>query len=240
MGRLLLVAATCLEIKPLLGMFGLPSESAISCDPALYRGTESLDLLVTGVGQLQTAYHLGVALHEVRYSAAINIGIAGSFRAELPHCAVVQVVQEELADLGAEDGQEFLDLFELKLLRADAAPFRDKRLHSSSWTLESLAGIPKVRSITVNRVLGCDQSIAQMRARYDPDVVNMEGAAFFYSCGAAQVPSLAIRAISDIVGPRDKSSWDIPGSVRSVCTRAEKVIAELTTRLPSLPLQCVD
>jgi futalosine hydrolase len=37
----------------------------------------------------------------------------------------------------------------------------------------------------------------------------MEGAAFFYVCLMEKVPFIELRAVSNEVGERDKSQWDI-------------------------------
>lgn len=224
---ILLVAATKFEIEPLLAAVGLAREWSPANASALWCGGGDFDVLVTGVGQLQCAYHLGVVLGKKRYDAALNLGIAGSFRPEFPKCSVVSIVQEELADLGAEDRDERLDLFQMGLLQPDLPPFSGGALRAPPLNLAALGHFPAVRAITVNRVLGSTRSIDQIVRRYAPDVVSMEGAAFFYACLSAGVPFVALRSISDFVTPRDKSAWDIPGAIASLCESALPVLMEL-------------
>ncbi len=230
----LLVAATRLEAKPLITELNLESYSDADSGARFYGGARGIDLLITGVGQLQTAYHVGLALHAKRYGIAVNFGIAGSFNENLGKGVVVEVVQEELADLGAEHDSACLDLFDLGLLGRSTPPFRNGALHASSVSLHCIEDLPKVRSITVNRVLGSHESVELMRRRYHPDVVNMEGGAFLYACSLSRVPALELRSISDYVGPRDKSTWDIPGAVHAVGRRVSQVLAELCSQSPTV------
>jgi futalosine hydrolase len=84
--------------------------------------------------------------------------------------------------------------------------------------------------VTVNRVLSDPRSIAWVEERYAPDVVSMEGAAFLYTCLMHEVPCVQLRAISDRVGPRDTSTWDIPGAVAALNKELGAVLQKLTIR----------
>ncbi len=220
MENILIVSATVLEIRPLWQDLAEPEIGAIT-------RLRNCDLLITGVGQLQTAFHLGRALERNRYDLVINVGIAGAFSESYPKCSLVQIVSEELADLGAEGEGQHLDLFQMNLLDRDAAPFSGGALQSAGPALKALAAVPKVRSVTVNRVLHTAQSIGDIERRYRADVVNMEGGAVFYACALSHIPAISIRTISDKVGKRDKAAWDIPGAVRVLCEKADEILKEL-------------
>ena len=45
----------------------------------MQHSTHAIDVLVTGVGMVATAYHLGRTLLQNHYDFAINIGICGAF-----------------------------------------------------------------------------------------------------------------------------------------------------------------
>lgn len=221
--RYLIVAATIGEIEPLLESIAPVSAS----ERPVIRGRGRFDALVTGVGQMQTAFHLGQALSRGQYAGVLSLGIAGSFKDRYARCSLVQIVQEDLADLGAEGDERHLDLFEMKLLARNEPPFIEGALRSSGPALSCLAELPQVRSVTVNRVLHSPAAIRDVELRYAPDVVNMEGGAIFFVCGHLQVPVIAVRAISDKVGKRDKSQWDIPGAVKNLCTKGREILLEL-------------
>jgi futalosine hydrolase len=165
-----------------------------------------------------------------QYDLIVQAGIAGSFSPEIPKLSVVRIVSEICGDLGAEDNGGFLHIGDMGLLDANQFPFRNGELHATPLEIPALSRLAEVRSVTVNRVLSEERSIRWITERFAPEVVNMEGAGLFYSALIAGVPFVSIRAISDMVGPRDKSKWDIPGSVRALDVIVEAVLAE---RAPS-------
>jgi futalosine hydrolase len=161
-----------------------------------------------------------------KYSRAVQAGIAGSFVSDNPIGSVAVVSEEGFADLGAESHGSFLDLFDMGLVQEDAPPFSGRFLVAPALELPSLVGLPRVRSITVNRVLSEAHSIAWARDRYTPKLVNMEGAAFFYVALLHTLPFLELRSISDMVGPRDKSLWRIAEAVEALDAVLDGVVGE--------------
>ena len=223
--KMLLVTATAFEVQPTLTSHGLtaPGLSGLGVAGTFVQG-ERFDCLVTGVGQLQCAAHLSVLLARTRYRAVVQAGLAGSFVPAYPKLSVVCVAEEVLADLGAESNGSYLDLIEMGLLQGNQAPFVNGALHANEDGLFDSCVLPRVRSVTVNRTLGDRRSIAWIEGRYSPDIVNMEGAALFYVCLSAGVPFLELRAISDMVGPRDKAQWDIPGAIAALNAELGRVL----------------
>lgn len=231
--RLLLVSATVFEVAPTLAQAGYVGEPGHAMDlSGSIIPTPLFDCLVTGVGQLQCAVHVTRALASGDYDCVIQAGIAGSFSEKFAKRAVVMVEEECLADVGAEDNGSFLDLVEMGLLSPDRFPFKRGRLCASRGHVPNGIDVPFVRSATVNRVLSEPHSIQWVRDRYAPDIVNMEGAALFHSCLLANIPFMGIRAISDMVGPRDKSSWDIPGAINAL----NEVVGRVIVMLRSAPV----
>lgn len=220
--KALLVSATALEVSSTLhaifpsaaGDLGV-RDLGVGTPGTFFEG-ERIDCIITGVGQMLCAMHLAPLLATGRYSRAVQAGLAGSFSERFPKRSTVVVSEESLADLGAESPEGFLDLFEMRLLGPDVPPFSNGRLLSAPPSLRSLSELPSVRSVTVNRVLSDARSIAWVRERFEPDIVNMEGAAFLYACGVHGVPGVCVRSISDMVGPRDKGQWDISGAVATL------------------------
>jgi futalosine hydrolase len=222
----LLVTATLFEVAPLLDRLGVENARVMGA-PGQVLELGDITCLVSGVGQLQCAVHLASLLARGSFSMVVQAGLAGSFSDELPKGSVVQVVEEVLGDLGAEDNGGFLDLFEMKLLGVDDPPFSDGVLKTTPYTGQALADYPCVRSVTVNRVLSESRSIEWVVQRYAPAVVNMEGAALFLACIKHEVPFVELRSISDRVGPRDKAKWDIPGAVRALDDALSRLLIEL-------------
>ena len=105
--KTLVVSATYQELKPLLGK----AEKINQIDDKLntYQiGSKEFDLLCTGVGMVATSFHLGRVLASYKYDRVINAGIAGSFDKDIPLGSVVEVIEDQFPEMGAEDGAIFL------------------------------------------------------------------------------------------------------------------------------------
>ena len=112
---MLIVVATAAEIDPLLAALTQRSNAdgrLRSCT----RGGHDIDVLTTGVGMVATAAWSSRVLGTHDYDLALNVGVCGSFDPKIPAGAVVQVVSEELPEMGAEADDAFLTLHDLKLL----------------------------------------------------------------------------------------------------------------------------
>lgn len=167
-------------------------------------------LLVTGVGQAATAYELGrhLALHS--YDLALNIGVAGSFRRDLALTSVVWVKQDCFADLGAEDGDGFLSLFQLGFSGENEFPFQNGVLVADFPAGLNLPAVSGVHAVSVNKVQGRADSIKAFLNSYpDAEIESMEGAAFYYACLKAKQPCLQLRAVSNYVETRNRAAWKI-------------------------------
>lgn len=229
--KILLVAATVREIEDIAASLGCNGIRSVECNGggALLQ-SEKLDCLVTGVGQFFTTLALTETFKQGSYATAIQVGIGGSFSDEYPIGSVVSIVEDGFADCGAESLDGFLDLFEMGLWDPDKAPFSKGIVLQQPYALRRMTGLPEVRGVTVNRTLSSPGSINWVVERFSPIAVSMEGAAFLYLCAYFGVPCLQIRAISDRVGPRNKSAWDIPGALKAL----QKPACGIITRLIAL------
>ena len=171
------------------------------------------EILITGIGMLNTSISLTQRLSSGKYDLLINIGVAGSFNPELNIGDVVEVVEEKISELGFEDGESFSEFNEFNLKNV----FENK----------SKTDLLSVRSITVNRVHGNKRSITEIINRLNPDIENMEGVAFFQVCNTFNVPCIQIRAISNKVEHRNKDNWNLPLAIKNLNNKVEEIIAEL-------------
>jgi futalosine hydrolase len=228
--KVLLVSATTFEVQPTIVDAGYVGTffSRLGAPGEEY-SLSSFDCLVTGVGQLQCAAWLSKVLSQRKYDIVIQAGIAGSFTDRYPRRSVVLVEEEIVSDLGAETRDGFLDVFEMGLMSRDQLPFSQGVLRAPALSCLEGLELPRARAITVNRVLSDPRSIAWVEGRYAPDVVSMEGAAFFYTCLMHHIPCVQLRAVSDRVGPRDTSTWDIPGAISALHTELGALLRMLTT-----------
>ncbi len=190
----LLIVATEREIAPFLQL------------PEWHRaGTE---VLITGAGMVATAFALGQKLATTHYDLLLNAGIAGSFDRSIPLGDTVCVYQDTFAELGAEDGDDFLDSEQLGLGRHIFSG-----IHQGYQALDDLR---KCRGITVNTVHGNAAAIADIVRRLDPQTESMEGAAVFYAAHQLGLPAIQVRAISNYVERRNKAHWEIPRAIENL------------------------
>jgi futalosine hydrolase len=189
-----------------------------------------IDVLVTGYGSAFTAYHLTRALNMINYDLAINIGLAGSFDHFLEQGFVVNVVQDQFADLGVEHKNKLYTLSEEELMDENEFPFVGGKLNSlGNFEIEEVDSLIPVKSITVNTFQSDPKWINILRDKFSPEIETMNGAAFFYVCLCEKVPFLQIRAISHFVEIRRIENWNIPAALENLTESVISIINELRT-----------
>ena len=225
--RILVVTATAAEIGPLVAGLRWTADRG----PRVTRyagGAHEVDVLVSGVGMVATATWVSRVLAGERHDLALNLGVCGSFDRTLEPGTVVHIVSDCLAELGAEDGDAFLTIQQLRLLDENEPPFTGGRLvNQSPPANDALGGLRAVNGITVNTVHGHERSIACVTKRFAPDVESMEGAAFMYACLIHGVPFAQVRAVSNIVERRNRSAWKLPEAIARLSETARRVIDHL-------------
>ena len=177
---------------------------------------------ITGVGMLAAAVSLTKLALTYKPNLIIQVGIAGCFDTSIDLGKVVLVRQEILGDTGVEENGEWKDLFKIKFIALDDAPFTNGRLISRYLSSYNLSQLPEVTALTVNEITTRPERIAQLKYLYNPTIESMEGAALHYVCNDLNIPYLQIRGLSNYIGERDKSKWLIKEAVEN----ANKVLIE--------------
>jgi len=214
--KLLIVSATSLEIKPFVTEMGKGRLMKNRVTRYRYKNFQ-VDILVTGVGMVTTAVATTMALARYKYDAVFNVGICGSFNHEIPIGKVLNITSDCLPETGAEDGEHFLSIIDLKLLDQDEFPFEGGKLVNDSVFESSLInGLLIAAGATVNTVHGNSLSINAFLARHKVDVESMEGAAFMYSCKMSRIRHIQIRSVSNYIEDRNVSNWDIPLAINNL------------------------
>ena len=198
--KILIVAATRLEIAPIYHRFNLADND--------FASTPEFDILITGVGMTATAFALGRHL-SAKYNLVLNLGIAGSFDKTVPLGSVLNIVSDELAELGAEDHNQFIDIESLGFGRSKFSAHHN-------LLNDRLSSLRKVTGITVNKVHGNAESIAAIARRLQPVTESMEGAAVFYAAEQSGIPCAQVRSISNYVEPRNKDAWKIGLAIKTL------------------------
>ncbi len=204
---ILLAAATSFEIQPTIDFLRAESPTRIS-DAVPTRTTRTIATLITGVGSTATTWSLMRQINHHRPDLIIQAGIAGCFTGR-PHGDVLAVEEEVLADLGVWEDHRFNSLFDLKLTGPDIPPFSSGRLINPYRRLLHLTALEPVRSATVNEITTDPDRIRWHQQNTAAVVEGMEGGALHYVCLREKIAFLQLRAVSNDIGVRDKTKWDI-------------------------------
>ena len=214
--KILIFMSSLLEMKGILSSF----HEDIDESQRLFSkniGSHIIDFYHSDPGIFSLSYYLTRRLQEVDYDLVINAGIAGSFNEKLSKGTVVQVGSDCFADIGVEENGIFKDLFNMGLIDSNSFPFRAGNLHEDAGTFATvLSELPRVESVTVNRIISDTESMRKLKEAYQPDIETMEGAAFFYVCLMERKKCIQLRSVSNFVGERDKNKWDIKGSLTAL------------------------
>lgn len=213
--RILIVTATAVEASALEGI-------------ALPDGLDGPDFLVTGIGTMACAYGLTRYLSRNRLPLmAINAGISGSYRSDLPIGSTVVVRRDCFADYGVEEpGGCFIPAVKASLASGTGGIFDEGGwIECRNELMPILEGKTRfVTAITSDTVTGSPERVELIKSRFNPDIESMEGATFFYICALEKVPFLAVRAVSNRVGERDHSLWNIPLALGNLREKIEGIL----------------
>lgn len=177
---------------------------------ALQRRAEGLAVIATGAGPAAAASGAAWMLASEPYELVVSIGIGGGFEPHAPVGSVVVSTGTVPADLGADSPQGFLPIADLGFAPHVDQPDAEytKRIADAL----AAAGLPVVTGevLTVSTVTGTDVRTAELKARHPLAAAEaMEGYGVATAATMANLPYVEIRAISNVVGPRDRSAWRI-------------------------------
>ncbi|GMA16093.1 futalosine hydrolase [Deinococcus metallilatus] len=185
---------------------------------------------VSGVGPVAAALATQRALTRERFDLAVSAGIGGAYPGSGLNpgdLAVSSVIVQ--ADLGARDGERFLDLAALGLsVLPDAAHPGIFPAWDGAARLASAVGAACGPTLTLSTVTGTAERAAELARRYPGALTEgMEGAGVAHAALLAGVPALEVRGVSNPVGPRDRSTWCIPEALAATRRGLEVLLAGL-------------
>lgn len=225
--RILIVTAAEAETAPLAARFGNGSPMG-STVKTYEHAHHNIDAITTDIGMVATAAKCSQLLTQNRYDLALNFGLCGHFNPTLELGQVVHVVSDCIAELGAEDDEEFLTLQDLNLTDDNEFPLKQGRLlNLYPPTNLTLNGLRAVSGITVNTAHGNERSIAAVKRRFNPSVESMEGAAFMYACLIHGVSFAQVRAVSNFVEKRNRESWRLAEAINNLGEVALNILEDV-------------
>lgn len=213
--QILLCAATEREITPSIQALPQTKEHKIR-------------FMVTGVGLMACTYALTKEVLTNRPDFILQAGVAGSLIAEQPLATVVAVQSECVGDLGVNENGKFLSLFDMGLSAFDAVPWQNGRLKNSHDFLRN-CGLPAVDGVSVNQITTAQETINHYRDKLKVQVESMEGAALHYIAIQEGIPFLQIRSLSNFIGERNKSRWQLKEAIENLNEEVLRLVAKLET-----------
>jgi len=194
-----------------------PSEEAAARRAALAAGCRC-EVIVTGVGGAAMSWTLQkwFAAGNIT-SVVIGAGIAGSYVESISPGSVVTTLSDCFADMGVDDNGRFIPLFGAGLADANTPPFSSGRIPCTGKYFEIASRLmPAVRGATVNMASGSLAVIDRIRKAWDPEIETMEGAWLAYTCAMSGIPWISVRAVSNMVEPRNLKNWNIPLALQNL------------------------
>ena len=140
----------------------------------------------------------------------MNIGIAGSYTEKLPVGTVVIPETDRFADLGMCDGDDFIPLDRAGIPNDNGKYTPSGNFNADPAIIDKLkSDLYPAKAVTVSTATGSAKVREAIRSEHNPDIESMEGAAAYYVGNKQGIPCIGIRSISNMVGLRDKTLWDI-------------------------------
>lgn len=168
-------------------------------------GRSNVTILVTGVGPVNAAHGVTVAILQQRPHAIISCGIAGVYPASgLLLGDVVCADTEVYGDLGAQSPAGFIDM---KAMGFPVVPGPAPLFNE--LPMQVFPSERRARFVTVSTCTGTDLVAREIERRTGGAVENMEGAAIAHVAHLHGVPVGEVRGISNAVTNRDTKSWRI-------------------------------
>jgi futalosine hydrolase len=192
-------------------------------------GDSRFDVMLAGVGPIAAAVSTATLLLSSAsgYDLVVSAGIGGGFANQAEIGSIVVGSEVIAADLGAQTPDGFSSLDELgfgtnkgqvdeKLATAlaDRLSVRGISVHYGPiLTLSTVTGTAVMADELTKRVLGAAAEA-------------MEGYGVAVAAHSRSIPFIEIRAISNLVGPRDRAAWRI-GDALAALEMASTILLEV-------------
>lgn len=248
--ELLIFAATAMEMRAVFEGAGLdvPVPEKGSRTFAHIRSMPA-HLVVTGVGPLAAAYAAGKIAGEgvlavERCRGILNFGIAGTYSPFGAPLGSVVVANREIwpeygvrTDIGVSAEELGFPLYGKKTdpdavwdtISLEPETAFDAMGLFSPGNAPALPGNPRViigGSITVAGVSGTPIIAGELAGRHAALSENMEGFPLALAAREADLPFAEIRAVSNVVGERSPSAWNIPASLAALSRAVALIFGE--------------
>jgi len=210
--KIILCTATEMEIAPTIQFLAS-------------KELHSVEIVVTGVGLMTSTYALTKAVATHHPDLLIQAGVAGTMDRNTQLAEVVVVRNETIGDLGVHESSGFQSLFDLKLLSANLNPWKEGKLTNENDVLTE-SNLRVVDAVTVNEISTNEQTIEYYQKELSAEIETMEGAALHYVGLMEKIPFLQIRSLSNFIGERDKSKWEMKKAIMNLNRELQNLLTK--------------
>lgn len=216
-----MVTAVVQELAAIASTFDAQAGRALPY-PTESFATSAGEVVITagGVGMASAAAATAYCLAREPFDAVLSMGVGGGFDHRADVGDAVVATSSIACQLGADSPDGYLDFGELGLTDT---------VLPGTGDVERLAGRLGARLgpvLSVETVTGTDERALDYALRWAPVAEAMEGFGVWTAARAAGVPAYEIRAISNRVGRRDRSSWEIGRALDTLSLTAKRLFEE--------------
>lgn len=155
-----------------------------------------IDFVKLGHTCFETAFAMGKALQKERYHLVLLAGFASSLNKFMKIGDVVNVINDQAADLGYENNEGIQNFYELGYLNKIEHPHqRGGFINMSSAYFNVFLPFMKTAAITSSIIGGNLEKKATKMERFPMHIETSNGIAFQYACLHVGVPFYQLRAI---------------------------------------------
>jgi len=185
-------------------------------------------LCATGIGKVNTAAAIATVNANVSLRAVLQLGIGGAYPGghlsePLDLGAVAVASSEYDLDLGVGRGADWQGLEALGCPAAATDPPTFSRIPCDaelSIAAARAVGCRLLPFATSDRVTADAETAADITATTGAAIESMEGSAGALVCLSLGLRFAEVRAVSNVVGDREKSRWRVPQAVAAASTAA--------------------
>jgi futalosine hydrolase len=194
-------------------------------------------LMNTGIGKVNAAHSATCLIENFPIRGIINLGVGGAYPRSQFKIGDVAIASKEIyGNEGVITPSGWSDIKEIgiPLVQADKKKyfnkfpldkkFVEKALNSVKlFTYNTPYAIKSGNFVTVSTTTGIHKRAIELEKRFNAICENMEGAAIAQICTIYKIPLLEVRGISNIVGVREKSKWNL----KLASENCQKVVLEI-------------
>ncbi len=187
-------------------------------------GTDpSVAVVRTGVGSVNAAHAVTLFLARTGARSIVVCGVGGAYPSSGLRVGDVACADTECyGDLGSASPSGFMDMKALGFPIVEAPNPLFNELPMQLFPVQR-----RVRFVTVSCCTGTAAAAHAIEQRTGGAVESMEGASFMYACLVHGVPFAQVRAVSNMVERRNRSSWRLGEAIHALADASTGILGSV-------------